>query len=142
MLEKLNNMKIRERLKKSFVLISAIMAAVAVIGVVMIIVISNLYAGALSDYGFAQGDVGRTMASFADTRSALRGTIGYEEQEAIDSMVEQHAQCKEDFLKEFAGLESTMVTAENKAIYSKLQTELEEYWVLEQQIVELGATVD
>ena len=85
MLEKLNNMKIRERLKKSFTLISTIMAAVAVIGVVMIIVVSNLYSGALSDYGFAQGDVGRAMASFADTRSALRGTIGYEEQEAIDS---------------------------------------------------------
>lgn len=109
MLEKLNNMKIRERLKKSFTLISTIMAAVAVIGVVMIIVVSNLYSGALSDYGFAQGDVGRAMASFADTRSALRGTIGYEEQEAIDSMVEQHTQCKEDFMKEFAGDRKSVV---------------------------------
>ncbi|MCI9174655.1 MAG: HAMP domain-containing protein [Lachnospiraceae bacterium] len=142
MLEKLNNMKIRERLKKSFTLISIIMAVVAVIGVVMLIVVSTLYAGALTNYGFAQGDVGRAMASFADSRSALRGTIGYEEQEAIDSMVEQHAQCKEDFTKEFAGLESTMVTAENRAIYSEIQTELEEYWALEQQIMDLGATTD
>ncbi len=142
MLEKLNNLKIRERLKKSFTLISVIMAVVAAIGVVMLIVISNLYGDALTNYGFAQGDVGRAMASFADIRSALRGTIGYEEQTAIDEMVAQHDKCKAEFLVEFAGLESTMVTDANKAIYSEIKTELETYWVLEQEILDLGATID
>ena len=105
MLEKLNGMRIRERLKRAFTLISAMMATVAVVGVIAMVIMSNLYADALVDYGFAQGDVGRAMASFADTRSALRGTIGYEEQSAIDSMVAQHEQCKEEFTTEFEGLE-------------------------------------
>lgn len=142
MLEKLNNLKIRERLKKSFTLISVILAVVAAIGVVMLIAVSVLYTDALTNYGFAQGDVGRAMASFADTRSALRGTIGYEEQNSINEMVEQHDKCKEDFLNEFASMESTMVTDANKAIYSELQTELEAYWVLEQEILDLGVTTD
>lgn len=142
MLEKLNNMQIKERLKKSFTLISGMMAIVAVIGVIGVIVVSRLYASALVNYGFSQGDVGRAMATFADTRSALRGTIGYEEQEAIDSMVKQHDECKEEFQKEFAALEKTMVTEANRKIYAELETELEEYWKVEQQILDMGATVD
>ena len=142
MLEKLNGMRIRERLKRAFTLISAMMATVAVVGVIAMVIMSNLYADALVDYGFAQGDVGRAMASFADTRSALRGTIGYEEQSAIDSMVAQHEQCKEEFTTEFAGLEKSMVTEANKKVYKELQEELVDYWALEQQIMDLGATTD
>ncbi|EOS22765.1 hypothetical protein C806_03378 [Lachnospiraceae bacterium 3-1] len=142
MLEKLNKLKIGERLKKAFTLISVMMATVSVVGVIAIIVLSNFYADALVDYGFAQGDVGRAMACFADTRSALRGTIGYEEQSAIDSMVAQHDECKAEFTVEFEGLEKSMVTAANKEIYNRLKTELEEYWKLEQQIMDLGTTVD
>ena len=142
MLEKLNGMRIRERLKRAFTLISAMMATVAVVGVIAMVIMSNLYADALVDYGFAQGDVGRAMASFADTRSALRGTIGYEEQSAIDSMVAQHEQCKEEFTTEFEGLEKSMVTEANKKVYKELQEELVDYWALEQQIMDLGATTD
>ena len=80
MLEKLNNMQIKERLVKAFVMIAGLLAAVALMGLVTMIVVSSSYADALTNYGFAQGDAGKAMASFADARSALRGVIGYEEQ--------------------------------------------------------------
>ena len=142
MLKKLNNMQIKERLTKAFIMIAGILAAVSIVGLVTMIVLSNSYADALTNYGFAQGDTGRAMVTLADTRSALRGTIGYEEQEAIDSMVQQHDETKAEFEKEFTNLEKTMVTAANKKIYAELQTELKDYWVLEQQILDLGATED
>lgn len=142
MLKKLNNMQIKERLTKAFIMIAGILAAVSVVGLVTMIVLSNLYSDALTNYGFAQGDTGRAMVTLADTRSALRGTIGYEEQGAIDSMVQQHDKTKAEFEQEFANLEKTMVTAANKKIYAELQTELKDYWELEQQILELGATTD
>lgn len=142
MLKKLNNMRIKERLVRAFVMIAGLLAVVAAVGLVTMIVISNLYSDALTNYGFAQGDAGKAMASFADSRSALRGVIGYEEQSAIDSMVEEHKKYKENFLNEFANMERTMVTAANKQIYAELQQELEEYWELEGQILDLGATED
>lgn len=142
MLKKLNNMQIKERLTKAFIMIAGILAAVSVVGLVTMIVLSNSYADALTNYGFAQGDTGKAMVTLADTRSALRGTIGYEEQEAIDSMVQQHDETKAEFEQEFANLEKTMVTAANKKIYAELQTELKDYWELEQQILDLGATED
>ena len=101
MLQRLNSMQIRERLVKAFVLIAGLLAVVAAVGLVTMIAISNFYADALTNYGFAQGDVGQAMASFADARSALRGVIGYEELSAIDSMQEEHKKYKENFLNEF-----------------------------------------
>ncbi len=142
MLKKLNNMQIKKRLVRSFVTIAGLLAAVATVGLIAMIAVAGFYSDALTDYGFAQGDVGKTMTAFADARSALRGVIGYEEQEAIDSMLEEHKKYKENFLNEFANIEKTMVTAANKEIYAQLQQELEEYWELEGQILELGATED
>ena len=91
MLKKLNNMQIRERLVKAFIFIAGSLAVIAAVGLITMIVVSNLYADALTNYGFAQGDVGQAMASFADARSAMRGVIGYEEQSSIDSMMEEHS---------------------------------------------------
>ncbi len=142
MLKKLNNMQIKERLTKAFIMVAAILAAVSIVGLVITIILSNSYADALTNYGFSQGDTGRAMVTLADTRSALRGAIGYEEQEAIDAMVQQHDETKAEFEQEFANLERTMVTDANKKIYTELQQELKDYWIVEQEILDMGATED
>ena len=140
MLRRLNSMQIKERLTKAFLVVAGMLTLVSVIGLVTLIIVSNTYSKALVDYGFAQGDVGKAMAVFADTRSALRGAIGYERQDDIDKMVNEHANSKEEFLQAFASMERTMVTSANKKLYQEIGQELESYWKLEQQIMELGAT--
>lgn len=140
MLRRLNSMQIKERLTKAFLVVAGMLTLVSVIGLVTLIIVSNTYSKALVDYGFAQGDVGKAMAVFADTRSALRGAIGYERQDDIDKMVNEHANSKEELLQAFASMERTMVTAANKKLYQEIGQELESYWKLEQQIMELGAT--
>lgn len=142
MLRKLNNMQIKERLTKAFLMVAGMLTLVSAIGLVTLIIVSNIYSKALIDYGFAQGDVGKAMAVFADTRSALRGSIGYEKQEDIDKMVTEHAQNKEEFLEAFANMERSMVTSANKKLYQEIGEELENYWTLEQEIMDLGATED
>ncbi len=138
----LNKYRIRERLVRGFITAAGIPAAAAVVALITVIVVANIYAGALTDYGFAQGDVGKTMTYFAETRSALRGVIGYDEQDAIDSMMADHDRNVELFEKSFADLETYMVSAENKEIYGKIETELVDYWKLEREILNLGATTD
>lgn len=85
-----NRHRIRERLVRGFVTAAGMPAAAAVLALITVIVVANIYAGALTDYGFTQGDVGKTMTYFAETRSALRGVIGYDAQSAIDSMMVDH----------------------------------------------------
>ncbi|MCM1201790.1 MAG: methyl-accepting chemotaxis protein [Bacteroides fragilis] len=134
--------RIKERLEHSFLIASGIPALVAAIALVTLIAVSQIYSSTLVDYGFAQGDVGKTLAYFAETRSALRGVIGYDEQTAIDSMMEDHNKNVQLFEQSFADLESAMVSDANKAIYSDISTKLVDYWKLENEILIFGAVTD
>lgn len=142
MLKKLNNLQIRDRLVRAFVTVACILTAVSAVTLITMFIISQLYSSALVNYGFAQGDIGRAMSQFADSRSAMRGIIGYDEQEAIDTLLANHETYKEEFTREFNSLESAMVTQENKALYNDVQKKITEYWAFEQEIIDLGATTD
>lgn len=140
--EKLNKYRIKERLVRGFVISSAIPAAAAVVALIALVVVAVIYSGALRDYGFAQGDVGKTMTYFAETRSDLRGAIGYDDPDAIESLKVSHQDNIKNFEESFADLEQYMVSKENKEVYKAISDTLPAYWELENQIMELGATTD
>lgn len=142
MKKKLNNLKIRDRLVKSFVLISCILSAVSIVILIAMFVTSRLYSATVVDYGFAQGNIGRAMSELADSRSAMRGIIGYDDREAIDALLANHDEYKENFTNEFNDLEAFMVSQENKELYARVKSDLEEYWRVEEEIINLGATTD
>ncbi len=142
MLKKLNNLQIRDRLTRAFITVACILTLVSAVILITMIIMSRVYAATVVDYGFAQGDIGRAMAQFADTRSAMRGIIGYDDQDAIDTLLINRNTYKESFTKEFNSLESAMVTAENKKLYNDLKSKLADYWVLEEEVINQGATTD
>lgn len=133
---------IEKRLTRSFFKISTIMAAVVILALIALVVISARYSNALENYGFAQGDIGRAMFEFADIRSSLRAAIGYDEQEAIDKVVAQHQEGIENFEKSFAQIENTIVSKAGRDTYEKIKADLDAYWELDARIMELGATTD
>lgn len=142
MLKKLNNLQIRNRLNRAFIMVATILTGVSAIILITMIVMSRIYASTIVDYGFSQGDIGRAMAQFADCRSALRGIIGYDDQSTINELVSSHENYKREFVSEFNSLESSMLTQENKAIYKDLQDKLTTYWKLESEIINEGATTN
>ncbi|MCM1182137.1 MAG: methyl-accepting chemotaxis protein [Roseburia sp.] len=142
MVKKLNKYRIKERLVHAFVLASGIPAFVAVIALITMIVVSNQYSDALEDYGFSQGDVGKSMTYFSEARSSLRACIGYDDEDAIEEMKEVHEQNIEDFTASFADLEAYMVTDANRKVYEAISKNLPAYWELDREIIELGGTTD
>lgn len=142
MSKKLNQYRIRERLVHAFVIATGIPAAVAVAVLIVLIVVARIYAGSLEDYGFAQGDVGKTMTYFAETRSALRGCIGYDDMDAISSMRAVHDENVDKFTQSFADLEEYMISSANREIYRDISGKLTGYWELEREILDLGMTSD
>lgn len=142
MYEKLNKYRIKERLVRGFVVASGVPAVVAAIALIALIVVAKVYSGALHDYGFAQGDVGKAMTYFAEARSTLRGCIGYDDESAIESMRASHEESIEQFTTSFAELEKSMVSQANREVYKKISAALPEYWALDREIVELGSTTD
>lgn len=142
MLKNLNNLQIRARLNRAFITVACILSIVSAVILITMIAMSNIYSSVVVDYGFAQGDIGRAMAQFADTRSAMRGIIGYDDQDAIDTLLANRETYKQKFTQEFDKLASAMVTAENKKLYNDVQAKLANYWSLEEEIVQQGATTD
>ncbi|MCM1058359.1 MAG: methyl-accepting chemotaxis protein [Firmicutes bacterium] len=133
---------IEKKLTKSIVKVSAITAAAALLGVIVLIIISARYSNALVNYGFAQGDIGKAMFEFADVRSSLRAAIGYDDQDAIDAVVKQHDDKIKVFNEYFAEIENTIVSADGRKTYDTIKAELNDYWELDARIMELGATTD
>ncbi len=137
-----NKEKIEKRLTKSFVMVSAIGAIAAIAGMIAVIVISNRYSYALKNFGFAQGDIGKALFAFADSRSSLRAAIGYDDADAIAAVVEQHEENKIMFEEYFAEVENTIVSEDGRKTYDEIESMLDAYWILDKQIIDLGATTD
>lgn len=136
------NERIEKRLVKSFAVVTILTAIAAVIGLIALLVTSNRYAYALQNYGFSQGDIGKMMVTLADSRSATRAVIGYTDAEIVASSLETHDQKKEACLGYFKDMEKRLSTAEEKAKYEEISKSLDEYWVLEEQILNVGNTTD
>lgn len=134
--------KIEKRLKRSFFVVASITAVAAIIALIAVVVMSSRYAYALHNFGFAQGDIGRAMFEFADLRSSLRATIGYDDAEAIKTVVQQHEEMKTAFEDSLVEVEKTIVSKGGRQTYDEILAELDEYWKLDAEIMELGATTD
>lgn len=133
---------IEKRLTKSFFQIATIMAAVVILALVSLIFLSSRYSHALTNFGFAQGDIGTAMFEFADIRSSLRAAIGYDDADTIETVVAQHSEQKAKFEESFAKIEQTIVSKDGRATYDEIAAELPAYWELDDKIMKLGATTD
>ena len=133
---------IEKKLTNSIFKVSMIAAVAAIVGLIALIIISNRYSYALNNFGFAQGDIGKAMFEFADIRSSLRAAIGYDNEEAIDTVAKQHEETKKIFEGSFAEIENTIVSNDGRETYDAIKSELVDYWKLDTQIMELGATTD
>ena len=142
MSEKLNQFRIGKRLKYAFWIAAGIPAIAAAVILIAMIVTSEMYSNALEDYGFAQGDVGKALDYFAETRSALRAAIGFDDPDMINSQIASHQEYKEKFEAAFAELESSMVSAENKATYASIASKLPSYWEIDGRVMDIGAVTD
>lgn len=135
-------LKIRERLTKSFLTVSLIAIAAAVVGIIAVVIVTNRYSNALNMYGFSQGDIGKAMVTFAETRSAVRAAIGYSDMDLVASVMEQHTEKKERFAEYLDTVGQALVNTSERDVYNEIEQKLETYWVIETEILELGSTND
>ncbi len=139
---KLNEMRIQKRLTTGFIITTAITSIGAILGIIALIFISNRYTYALQNYGFSQGDIGKAMIMFADTRSSTRGIIGYDDDDLIASMAESHDTNKQKFENYWDTVHNTLTTSEEEAIYQAINNLLTNYWTKENEVITLCNTTD
>ena len=100
------------------------------------------YEKALSQYGFTQGDIGKAVAAFSESRSALRAVVGYDDKAVIDKQIELHDQKKEAFETYIDELNRSIKFTEGRDAYNKVLQELDGYWELDAQVLELATSDD
>ena len=135
-------MRIEGRLKKAFNLIIVIASIGSVVGIIALMVVIGQFKYAMNNYALPQGDIALFMNEYAECRSNMRGIIGYEDQDLIDSLVEKHNARKVTTYERLDAIKKTMVTPEGKAAYAKIEAALEAYFVKEAEVIALGATTD
>lgn len=136
------NLKIRKRLGRAFRIIVTTCSIAAVLGVVMLIVTMTLYKNALNNYGFSQGDIGKAMVAFTDTRSATRAIIGYDDDSLISQMSDTHDERKATFEQYWEIVDEVTITSKEQKIYDSIDAKLEDYWTAEQKAIDTGKTTD
>lgn len=132
------NLKIQKRLTKSFVTVAFITAVGAVMGLIAVILVATGYSTALNKFGFAQGDIGKSMVAFADTRAATRAAIGYTGDVAVAEAKKTHDEKRASFEEYYAVVEDTLTTDKEREVYNEISEHLEEYWEVDEKVLELG----
>lgn len=136
------NLKINERLKKSFTMLSLLASISGVIGAIMLLIVTNQYEDALVNYGFSQGDIGKALTVFTDIRGTTRGIVGYDDESYIADLKETHDERKVKFQEYWEIVENTLSSEEEIEIYKDISSHLNEYWTIDAQVIQIGATTD
>ena len=131
-------LSIKNRLKKGFRLTTFVASASGVIAGILMILVSMRYSSALTFYGFSQGDIGKVMVTFSETRSATRALIGYTASDTLSKMSDTHDSKKESFQKYWKELQSSIKTGEEQDMYDDINSKLDSYWSLDDEIGQLG----
>lgn len=141
-MKKGHDLKIREKLSKSYLQVIFIASISAIVGIIALLVMTRMYNNALNNYGFSQGDIGKAMTAFADARSDLRGAIGYDEEGIIKGLKEDYYVKQDSFNTYLAEIEKSTVTKAGRDAYNQILADLDGYWELSDELIELGATTD
>lgn len=140
-MKKLNEMQIGKRLTTAFRITTMITSIAAIAAIIVLFLISNRYTYALRYFGFPQGDIGRAIILFTDSRSDLRAIIGYDMQNEIDDLLSQYNEDKEGFISSWEAVEDTLTTAAAKSTYQSINDKLPDYWSLNEEIIALGKNI-
>ena len=141
-MKKGQDLKIREKLSKSYMQVIFIASISAIVGIGALLIMTRMYNNALTNYGFSQGDIGKAMTVFADARSDLRGAVGYDEEGIVKDLKEDYYVKQDSFNTYLAEVEKSMVTKDRRDAYNQLLADLDGYWELSDELIEIGATTD
>ena len=138
----MKNMRIQKRLTTSFFIVAILLSIVGIAAAIALFIMGRQYSGALQNYGFAQGDVGMMLTEFADMRSCTRAIIGYSDQEMIQDVYEDYQETRAEFEEAMATVKEGMVTEDGKRIFAQVETAVNKYLQIEEEVQAMAGAGD
>ena len=133
-------MKIEDRLKRAFTVVILIASIGSIVGIISMIFVTKEFKHAMNNYALPQGDIALFMNEYAECRSNMRGIIGYDDQELVNTLLEKYKVRKEATYERLAEIKKTIVTDEGSTAYQKIEKALDAYLAKEAEVITLGTT--
>lgn len=138
MVKKLNGKRLRQRISSAILIVAILVSFSGILGGTAMLVMGIQYHYALTNYGFSQGDIGKMMITFADTRSNLRTAIGYQDKTLVQETYEAY-ETKKQACKDYAAtVEETVASAEERKLYDQIMSGMEDYFTSADKVVQMG----
>ena len=141
MVKKLNGKRLRQRISSAILIVAILVSFSGILGGTAMLVMGVQYNHALTNYGFSQGDIGKMMITFADTRSNLRAAIGYQDKTLVQETYEAY-ETKKQACKDYAVIvEETVASAEERKLYDQIMSGMEDYFTSADKVIQMGKDV-
>lgn len=137
----IKNSSIRARILLSCIVIVVIGCISGVMGILVTHNADSSYNVAFENYGFPQGDLGRSQASLANANAALAIAINSDDQSAIQQFTSQFNDSISDTDKNIAAVEATLQSDTAKKAYSSFQQLYSQYKQLASYYMDRATTV-
>ena len=128
--------------QNAFTQIIFVFGVLSILIMAVIFYTASKYERVLDYYAYPQGDIALVMNESAEVRSSTRGIVGYETEEMINTMKEQHDEAVANFEKLLEPVRATMITKEGMACMEAIDKAWAEYKEIDAKAAELGATTD
>ncbi len=96
------------------------------------------YTDALTNYGFAQGDIGKLLACFLKTNLALHDVVGYQDSEDIAAAEASYKENQKKTDEYLDICDDTVVTEDGARLYSSLSSNWASYKLLADELLQEG----
>jgi len=129
---------IRQKLLKSFKVLSIVTWIVGAIGIVFILATDLLYSNALEKYGFAQGSIGQFQTEVERSKYMIIQLINSSSENDRSNYIRQLEGLNDSIENLLPSIEASNVTNEEKEIYNKILGLKGDFWEYIKQIIELN----
>ncbi|MEG0894606.1 MAG: methyl-accepting chemotaxis protein, partial [Oscillospiraceae bacterium] len=138
----LKNMKIGKKLILTFVIVAIIASAAGITSIFTTANIDKQYSNALTNFGFAQGDAGKLLASFIRIDGNVHDAISYSSVEHAAEAAKKYGEMVLKMPDLFTNVEHTLLTDTEKQALVKVETAFNNYKKLADELLEEGKTAN
>nr|WP_319487888.1 methyl-accepting chemotaxis protein [uncultured Caproiciproducens sp.] len=134
----IKNMKIGKILMIAFLTVTLISSIGGIVGLCVMMSIGTNYNAALSNYGFAQGDVGRLSAEFNNSRAVIRDIIIYTDGDKMKSAADKLDKSIANIDQDLAVVQKTISNDKEKGYYNTIVENMSAYKNLKDRVITLA----
>ena len=137
-MEKLRTFKIRKRLFISFCATFIAASIAGIIGLILVLVLSNQYGKALRENGFIQGDIGEYNTYLNRGSAMVRDILLLKEKNEIEDVITEIEKCDETVLYYLDKFVNILETDEEAVLLDDISKEYKIYMDKRQEVLDLG----